>query len=511
MPKINNQSGFAQLLILGVLVFGIFTAVFLSQKPQIFQPKADEVLSAVGMPVKIMAVGDSLTHGVKNASTDAENVMAGYRYYLYNNLVAAGTQVDMVGSLSAGPSVLADRNHEGYNGYDCSLLGSIIGPGVSTYQPDVVLLMCGINDFAQPRTDQFRAEAINHLESVINNISSAAPNTKIIVSTIVNSDIDYIPNLQTNILNFNNSIPALIAKKYSEGKKVYLVDMFNGLTNADLSDHIHPNESGYQKMSDVWQNILKPVLTSANPSGLIANYSFVKPGAIETVSWFNLINNGGASWIGLYKSDVPDGQIASFITWLYLGNCSNNQGTPVSSPKVGMCKITLPANIAQGQYEFRLYLQGTTLAQKSNKFTVSTSGFPLVSPPPTITPSPSLTPSPSVAPSPSQSTQNIISASPGSVSAGAYLSINWQNLIGNSGASWIGLYKTSEPLSNIGAFKDWMYLGNCSRTAGTPASSPATGSCSFTVPAGTQPGTYEIRMFLQGTTFTSKSNQIQIN
>lgn len=509
MTYLNQKGAVPIILVLGIIgitaiMFVANAAPFKDRFLSSLYPK-DQSYAATTTTTKIMPVGDSLTHGVKKGSSDPENLMAGYRYYLYKNLTAAENQVDMVGNLSSGPSDLADRNHEGHNGYDCDMISNLIGSSASTYQPDVILLMCGVNDFAQPRTNQFKAEAINHLEKVINNISTSSPNTKIVVATIVDSNLGYVPDIQNQIKNFNAKIPALVAKKQTEGKNVYLVDMYNGLTLADLSDTVHPNEDGYQKMSDVWQNILKPILGNSNPWGIIANYSYIKPGAAQTVSWFNLSNNNNASWIGLYKADVPDSQIGGYVTWFYLGNCVNNLGTPTSSPKVGICTTQIPSNLAEGQYEFRLYLQGTTLAQKSNRFTLSSAGMPLVSPSPSAPlPSPSASAAPPISPSPS--TQNSVSA----VKAGSIITVSWQNLVGNNGASWIGLFKSSDPLTSKTTYKDWMYLGSCSRLSGTPISSPTSGSCNFPIPSGTESGIYEIRMFLQGSNFTSKSNQIQI-
>ncbi len=453
--------------------------------------------------VKIMPIGDSITHGVKNASTDPDNVMAGYRYYLYNNLKNSFS-VDLVGSLISGPSVLEDKDHEGHNGYDCDMLANILTTKVSQYNPDIALVMCGINDFAQPRTDAFRADALKHLEKVIDTISSNNPNTKIIVSTITPSDISYVANLQTNIQNFNKALPELIDKKYKEGKKIYLVDNFNAVTLSDISDNVHPNEPGYQKIANVWQNMLTSILSDPNSNGIVANYSYVKPGSPQTISWYNQTNASGDSWIGLYKKDIPDTQFSNFITWFYLGNCVSNQGTPSTTPQVGKCTINLPNNLAEGLYEFRLYIQGTTLAKKSNQFTVSSTGFPLASFPPTSSPSPSPTPVPSTK-------QNFIKVNTPSVNKGGRINIIWQNLINPQGASWMGIYKTTDSLTPISSFIEWVYLGNCSKSQGVPATPTITGRCSMTIPTTATSGSYEVRLFLQGTTYTSKSNSFLIN
>ena len=60
-----------------------------------------------------------------------------------------------------------------------------------------------------------------------------------------------------NVISFNNQIPGIVQSKVSAGKPVYVVEMYNALTTADLIDGIHPNSNGYNKMADVWYNAIK--------------------------------------------------------------------------------------------------------------------------------------------------------------------------------------------------------------------------------------------------------------
>lgn len=52
----------------------------------------------------------------------------------------------------------------------------------------------------------------------------------------------------------------VLAKYSASGKKVYVVDMFNKMTVADISsDGAHPNQAGYDKMGDAWFEAIQSV------------------------------------------------------------------------------------------------------------------------------------------------------------------------------------------------------------------------------------------------------------
>ncbi len=357
--------------------------------------------------------------------------------------------------------------------------------------------MAGINDFVQSQPALFAQQISGRLSAIIDKISALSPNTKIIVSTITTVGPVQFPGI-SGLLNTYNLviIPQVVSQKAAEGKNVYLADMFQALTQNDISDGVHPNETGYQKMSDVWLNMLKPLINNNNPVGLVGTRSYIPPGTYQFASWFNLPNTQGASWIGLFPKNTPTDQWQGNIEWMYLGNCSRLIGTPASSPKTGGCPILIPQNISEGQYEIRVFLAGTTFYQSSNTFTVSSKPFPTVSPPPPQ-------------PSPSVSTAKL-SLSPSSAAPGSTVAVSWSSIAGINGGSWIGVYSKNEPAGTQPNYKEWMYTGNCSRLIGTPASSPPTGYCNFTIPSNLTEGAYEFRLFLQGTSFSQSSNQLSV-
>ena len=108
--------------------------------------------AAWGAPVlRVMPLGDSITQGSKSEDT------AGYRGPLWTKLLAAGYNVDYVGSNTATPGTVAgmDINHEGHGGWKIDDRYGSNGKGVYEMlptwcgmfeAPNVILLHLGTND-----------------------------------------------------------------------------------------------------------------------------------------------------------------------------------------------------------------------------------------------------------------------------------------------------------------------------------------------------------------------------
>jgi subtilisin family serine protease/lysophospholipase L1-like esterase len=193
--------------------------------------------------VTVMPLGDSITWG-QGSSTDS-----GYRGPLWLRLSnEAGYTPDFVGSQLSG--TIGDPNHEGHKGWTINQIRSYITGWLGTYQPDVVLLHIGTNDMAK-NIDP--AGAPDRLSALIDEILAARPNAYVLVAKITPSTE---PTIQSRIDTYNAAIPAIVAAK---GSHVRLVDMTN-VTTADLDDTLHPNDTGYAKMSDRWYPVLTGVL-----------------------------------------------------------------------------------------------------------------------------------------------------------------------------------------------------------------------------------------------------------
>jgi lysophospholipase L1-like esterase len=196
--------------------------------------------------VRVMPLGDSITHGY--------NVPGGYRIELEKSLVAGGYEKDFVGSMSNGPAELADRQHEGHEGWRIDQIAANVDPWLARYQPQVVLLLIGTNDVLQ--VHQLNT-AGQRLSALIDQIALGVPAAEILVSSL--------PPLGTDarderVRRFNDAIPGVVAEKAASGGRVTFVDMYPALTRADLADGVHPNETGYGRMAAVWYSALAPIL-----------------------------------------------------------------------------------------------------------------------------------------------------------------------------------------------------------------------------------------------------------
>ena len=125
--------------------------------------------------LKIMAVGDSITHGYINGDN-------GYRKYLCYHLQQNGIDYDMVGPNNGwsdtatynwnGTTITYDPAHAGNSGYSIMNYSGrsgtyefLFGNGnmIQTYDPDMVLLQIGTNDLldANLGSDGSRASGIS--------------------------------------------------------------------------------------------------------------------------------------------------------------------------------------------------------------------------------------------------------------------------------------------------------------------------------------------------------------
>ncbi|MEU1606861.1 cellulose binding domain-containing protein [Micromonospora matsumotoense] len=190
--------------------------------------------------VRVMPLGDSITDGF--------NVPGGYRIELWQRLVADGYRVDFVGSMFNGPSNLGDHDHEGHSGWTISQVDANVVNWLRTTTPRTVLLHIGTNDMYNA------SGAPARLSTLIDKITSTAPNADVFVATIIPRN-----GTESAVRTFNAAIPGIVQSKVSAGKRVHLVDMFSAVGTADLADGIHPNATGYRKMATTWYNALRAV------------------------------------------------------------------------------------------------------------------------------------------------------------------------------------------------------------------------------------------------------------
>ncbi len=251
-------------------------------------------------PVRIMPLGDSLTAGVSPIP-----VAGAYRNRLHSILTTAGYNVDFVGTnTDANNPSLPDRNHQGTGGMRIDdLQGGIAGWLNSVEDPDVVLLLAGTNDFSQ----SFNLGSVQtRMANLIGDIATKRPFAKIIVASLPLRTDDSGKNTQQ--LGFNSALPGIVNNQVLLGRQVSFVDLQSTLVSGDLTDGVHPNQTGYNKIADAFlpaiSNVIAPLGTT-NPPAVVRTgppttlqsitLTFSKPLADTAASAANFSVNGGVT------------------------------------------------------------------------------------------------------------------------------------------------------------------------------------------------------------------------
>lgn len=261
-------------------------------------------------PLKIMAIGDSITDGYINGDN-------GYRKYLCYYLQQAGiAEFDMVGSqdswtdsvtytvstevngIPAGTTFDYDPANEGYSGYTIQTYNGRTGiyetlfndssnyNAITQYDPDLILLQIGTNDVLDAHNDGITAR----LEVLIDKIfASANSDAALFVASIPYIDVDEVPSwvssyewtygipsyfddpenymkvVTSYVDAYNASIRNLVEEKQSDGYHIFFSDV-NSVVNMEtgLYDGVHPNEYGYACMGQLWANLILDNLDNAS-------------------------------------------------------------------------------------------------------------------------------------------------------------------------------------------------------------------------------------------------------
>ncbi|MEW2518269.1 ricin-type beta-trefoil lectin domain protein [Actinacidiphila alni] len=215
--------------------------------------------AAASTALRLMPMGDSITWGVGSSLGN------GYRVPLRDELTAEGHTLDLVGSMQSGS--MMDPDNEGHRGWRIDQIAGIADSVLRTYRPNVVTLMIGTNDLNQ---NYQVATAPDRLHALVDRITADVPGVTVLLASLI---------VSTNAVEepyrpaFNQQVPAIVQAEQAAGKHVRYVDM-GALTTADLSDALHPKDSGYQKMADAFHTALVAADTAGwigapGPSGVV--------------------------------------------------------------------------------------------------------------------------------------------------------------------------------------------------------------------------------------------------
>lgn len=250
------ENRYRRWVVLGILVLLCMLLLALEMPfPQVAQV-AQIPLSSSGAPlarakstsVRILPLGDSITYGHGSANK------GGYRLPLWNDLQERGISIDFVGSQEVGPTSF-DRDNEGLPGWKINQIASEVVGWLQTYQPQIILLHIGTNDFVKNDHPELATARLSHL---IDLIMTTLPNAILIVAQII--PITRNAELNAEVINYNADIPGIVRAKVARGKHVQYVDMYHAVSPDMLPDQIHPNDAGYDQMAKVWLRALLPLL-----------------------------------------------------------------------------------------------------------------------------------------------------------------------------------------------------------------------------------------------------------
>jgi lysophospholipase L1-like esterase len=259
------MTGKLSLVALSLLLMGVMltTAVSAAPAPAV-QAKTQHQGGTADCdnPVRIMPLGDSITRGDGTGSDPfVHGDEYGYRYYLFNALVAAGYNFDFVGGERHGglDGLVFDYDHEGHAGYRADWIANRVDNYLNRRPADVILLHIGTNDIAQGQGDS--PVDIENILTAVDQINEAIT---VIVARIIDQNPTN-PNYQS-VTSFNDNVAAMVQSRITNGDKIVLVDMQSALTYPDdMHDWLHPNDFGYIKMAAVWFAALQEILPHCPP------------------------------------------------------------------------------------------------------------------------------------------------------------------------------------------------------------------------------------------------------
>ena len=215
-----------------------------------------------GGPLRILPVGDSITHGWYSGI--GTNALNSYRKELKNLLVANGYVIDFMGSLADGD--FPDNQHDGHDGWFAdhdtkSILDHVAG-WVETTEADIILLHIGTNDLNGNGTG-----TVAEVSAVIDEIQTANSNATVVLALIIGVKND--PSLQATISTFNSNLNTMAHARISNGDNLLVVDMENGAGidygSPDMKDRLHPSQLGYDKMATNWYPVVVQAIARQSP------------------------------------------------------------------------------------------------------------------------------------------------------------------------------------------------------------------------------------------------------
>ena len=219
-------------------------------------PESVDLATGDGARLSIMAVGDSITHGVLLPEASAS-----WRLPFTQQLDASGCLYEMTGSQITNALHSAfESPHESYSSQQANhfitgftnYAGTNDGifTSMATYSPDVVLLHVGTNDAIQAQDNQ---ETLAEIDQIVTTVLDAGGDV-IVANLIPSFTSDFLVGVDDRISELGDLIDAYVIQLSSS--RVHLVDVRSGYTE-DLmfDDGIHPNDEGSAQIASMFFSV----------------------------------------------------------------------------------------------------------------------------------------------------------------------------------------------------------------------------------------------------------------
>lgn len=195
--------------------------------------------------VSILALGDSITKGGDDFFS--------YLFPLHKLLHDAHYDVDFVGPVHIQHNGVTLRC-AGYSGKNTEFLAQRIDVIYPKYKADVVLIHSGHNHFNK---DKPVDDIVLAHKSIIKKIKEYNPSAVIILAQVIPSG--KLPKYEY-ITRLNKELKQLVTSLNDQS--ILIVDQSKGFTweKDTISDKVHPNKKGSEKMAKIWFAELTKIL-----------------------------------------------------------------------------------------------------------------------------------------------------------------------------------------------------------------------------------------------------------
>jgi len=220
-------------------------------------------------PLKILCLGDSITEGPQELG------FYNYRYELWKKLVDLELEFDFLGTVIESRKYKPykektfDPHNQGHSGWTSAEVNEQMDVWLKQYNPDVVLLHLGTNDFRKEKGHEVFVQvgkALFEMKEIIEKFQTANPDVVIYLAKIIPHRSDFHPIYEEYTQTFNEAIASYENVTYNLKGSVIIVDQYTDFKDDYfLKDGTHPNEKGVAKMADTWYDALLPFVNKKKP------------------------------------------------------------------------------------------------------------------------------------------------------------------------------------------------------------------------------------------------------